>query len=167
MLDFFKSDVSIIIILGINLILFISIIISNARINRINKNNKEFMKKLGTGKDITEDLNNYMDRIIDLEAGISETHTYCRQLDNKIKECIQKIGIVRYNAYSDAGNDLSFAVAMLDDKNNGIVFNGIYSREMSNIYAKPIVDGKSKYNLTEEENEALKKAINSEENNNL
>ena len=167
MLDFFKSDVSIIIILGINLILFISIIISNARINRINKNNKEFMKKLGTGKDITEDLNNYMDRIIDLEAGISETHTYCRQLDNKIKECIQKIGIVRYNAYSDAGNDLSFAVAMLDDKNNGIVFNGIYSREMSNIYAKPIVDGKSKYNLAEEENEALKKAINSEENNNL
>ena len=89
------------------------------------------------------------------------------ELDNKIKECIQKIGIVRYNAYSDAGNDLSFAVAMLDDKNNGIVFNGIYSREMSNIYAKPIVDGKSKYNLTEEENEALKKAINSEENNNL
>ena len=151
MLDFFKSDVSIIIILGINLILFISIIISNARINRINKNNKEFMKKLGTGKDITEDLNNYMDRIIDLEAGISETHTYCRQLDNKIKECIQKIGIVRYNAYSDAGNDLSFAVAMLDDKNNGIVFNGIYSREMSNIYAKPIVDGKSKYNLTDYE----------------
>ena len=47
MLDFFKSDVSIIIILGINFILFISIIISNARINRINKNNKEFMKKLG------------------------------------------------------------------------------------------------------------------------
>ena len=41
MLDFFKSDVSIIIILGINFILFISIIISNARINRISKNNKE------------------------------------------------------------------------------------------------------------------------------
>ncbi|MBP3830939.1 MAG: DUF4446 family protein [Clostridia bacterium] len=167
MLDFFKSDVSIIIILGINFILFISIIISNARINRISKNNKEFMKKLGTGKDITEDLNSYMDRIIDLEAALSETHTYCRQLENKMKDCIQKIGIVRYNAYSDAGNDLSFAVALLDNKNNGIVFNGIYSREMSNIYAKPVVNGKSKYNITEEENQALEKAINSENNNNL
>lgn len=165
MLDFFKSDVSIIIILGINFILFISIIISNARINRINKNNKEFMKKLGTGKNITEDLNSYMDRIIDLEAAFSETHTYCRQLENKMKDCVQKIGIVRYNAYSDAGNDLSFAVALLDDKNNGIVFNGIYSREMSNIYAKPVVNGKSKYNITEEENQALEKAINSESNN--
>ena len=84
-----------------------------------------------------------------------------------MKDCIQKIGIVRYNAYSDAGNDLSFAVALLDNKNNGIVFNGIYSREMSNIYAKPVVNGKSKYNITEEENQALEKAINSENNNNL
>ena len=70
-----------------------------------------------------------------------------------------KTGIVRYNAYNDAGNDLSFAVALLDDKNNGLVFNGIYSREMSNIYAKPIVGGKCKYNMTKEENEALNKAI--------
>ena len=76
-----------------------------------------------------------------------------------MKDCIQKIGVVRYNAYNDAGNDLSFAVALLDEKNNGIVFNGIYSREMSNIYAKPIIDGKCEYNITKEENEALNKAI--------
>ena len=162
MLDFFKSDVSIIIILIINCILLVSVIISNARISKMNKNNKEFMRKLGTGRDISEDLNNYMDRIIELEAGLSETHTYCRQLDNKMKDCIQKIGIVRYNAYNDAGNELSFAVALLDDKNNGVVFNGIYSREMSNIYAKPVINGKSKYTITEEENEALLKAMNDE-----
>lgn len=162
MLDFFKSDVSIIIILIINCILLVSVIISNARISKMNKYNKEFMRKLGTGRDISEDLNNYMDRIIELEAGLSETHTYCRQLDNKMKDCIQKIGIVRYNAYNDAGNELSFAVALLDDKNNGVVFNGIYSREMSNIYAKPVINGKSKYTITEEENEALLKAMNDE-----
>ena len=123
------------------------------------KNNKEFMQKLGTGKDIGEDLNNYMDRIIELEQALSETHSYCKQLENKMKRCVQKIGVVRYNAYNDAGNDLSFAVALLDEKNNGIVFNGIYSREMSNIYAKPIAEGKCKYNITKEENEALDKAM--------
>lgn len=162
MLDFFKTDISVIIILVINCILLVSVIISSARISRINKNAKEFMRKLGTGKDISEDLNNYMDRIIEVEEALSETHAYCRQLDNKMKDCIQKIGIVRYNAYNDAGNDLSFAVALLDDKNNGVVFNGIYSREMSNIYAKPVINGKSKYTITEEENEALLKAMNDE-----
>ena len=159
MLDFFKSDISLIAIFTINIILFMLVIISYARISKMNKNNKEFMQKLGTGKDIGEDLNNYMERIIELEQALSETHSYCKQLENKMKDCIQKIGVVRYNAYNDAGNDLSFAAALLDEKNNGIVFNGIYSREMSNIYAKPIIDGKCEYNITKEENEALNKAI--------
>ena len=159
MLDFFRSDISTIIILIINFVLFITVIISNARISKMNKNNKKFMKKIGTGKDIAEDLNGYMDRIIALEEALSETHSYCKQLENNIKKCMQKVGIVRYNAYNDAGNDLSFAVALLDEKNNGVVFNGIYSREMSNIYAKPIEEGKCKYNLTKEENEALEKAM--------
>ena len=159
MLDFFKSDISIIIIFGINIFLFIIVIVNNARISRMNKNNKEFMHKLGTGKDISEDLNNYMERIIELEQALSETHSYCKQLENKMKKKKKKIGIVRYNAYDDAGNDLSFAVALLDEKNNGVVFNGIYSREMSNIYAKPIFEGKCKYNLTKEETEAVNNAI--------
>ena len=38
--------------------------------------------------------------------------------------------------------------------------NGIYSREMSNIYAKPVIAGKSSYTITEEEQEAINKAIN-------
>jgi len=162
MLDFFKSDISTIVILIINFVLFITVIISNARISKMNKSNKEFMQKIGSGKDISEDINKYMDRIIALEEDLSETHSYCNQLENKIKRCVQKVGIVRYNAYNDSGKDLSFAVAFLDEKNNGIVFNGIYSREMSNIYAKPVIDGDCKYNLTDEEKEALNKAKNDE-----
>ena len=48
---------------------------------------------------------------------------------------------------------------MLDEKNNGIVFNGIYSRDMSNIYAKPIENGMSKYKVTPEEQEAINRAM--------
>ena len=83
------------------------------------------------------------------------------ELSNELEKCIQKIGIIRYNAFKDTGSDLSFALAMLDDKNNGVVLNGIYSREMSNIYAKPVENGKSSYTLSEEEKMAIDKAINS------
>ena len=58
-------------------------------------------------------------------------------------------------------SDLSFAVALLDEENSGVVFNGIYSREMSNIYAKPVEKGNSSYTLSDEEAEAINKAINS------
>lgn len=163
MLDFFKTDIGIIVLLAINIILFIIVIISNLKISKISKNNKQFMRKLGNGKDISEDLEQYMNRVIDLEIGLSETNNYCKKLNDQIKECIQKIGVVRYNAYKDSGKDLSFAVALLDEKNNGVVLNGIYSREMSNTYAKPIEEGKSKYNLTEEENQAVLKAMGEKE----
>ncbi len=75
----------------------------------------------------------------------------------------KKYGIYRYNAYQDTGSELSFTLALLDEKNNGVVLNGIYSREMSNIYAKPIENGKSSYKMTEEEKEAIKRAMNSSE----
>ena len=71
------------------------------------------------------------------------------------------MGIVRYSAFRDTGSDLSFAVALLDENNSGVVFNGIYSREMSNIYAKPVEKGNSKYTLSNEELQAIDRAINS------
>ena len=56
---------------------------------------------------------------------------------------------------------MSFAVALLDEQNSGVVFNGIYSREMSNIYAKPVEKGNSSYTLSAEEAEAIRRAISS------
>ena len=67
--------------------------------------------------------------------------------------------MVRYNAYKDTGSDLSFTLALLDRNNNGVVLNGIYARDMSNIYAKPIENGMSKYVLSNEEKEAIKIAV--------
>ena len=159
MLDFLHSDFFMILMLVINIILFIMVIISFVRIKNVRKKNTEFMRKLGNGKDIGEDINRYMDRIIELESGLSETHIYCKQLEKKIEKCVQKVGVVRFSAYKNSGNDLSFAVALLNEKNSGVVFNGLYSREMSNIYAKPIVEGKCKYTMTPEENQALLRAM--------
>ena len=67
--------------------------------------------------------------------------------------------MVRYSAFKDTGSDLSFALALLDENNNGVVLNGIYSREMSNIYAKPVEQAKSHYTLSEEEQQAIQQAI--------
>ena len=90
-----------------------------------------------------------------------EIAKFIEQLDKDFEKSIQKVGIIRYNAYKDTGSDLSFTLALLDENNNGVVLNGIYSREMSNIYAKPIENGKSTYTLSDEEQKAIERAINS------
>lgn len=159
-MSFLHSDLFLIIILGLNLILLIWSIISNIRIKNIHNKDKIFMEKLGDGKNIKEDLERYMRRVSTTEEEIRKLSLYYKELDNKTQKCIQKVGVVRYNAYKDTGSDLSFAVCLLDEHNDGVVFNGIYSRDMSNIYAKPIENGVSKYKVTPEEMEAIEKAIN-------
>ena len=144
------------IIVGILTIGFIAILYSNIKLK--NKYNK-FMKKIGNGKNIEEDLENYMYRVERVERQNAEIISYCKNLDDEVAKCIQKVGIVRYSAFKDTGSDLSFAVAMLNENNDGVVFNGIYSREMSNIYAKPVKNGGSEYTFSEEEKEAIRRAI--------
>lgn len=158
-IDFLRTDnflLMLSIMVGILTIGFISILYSNIKLK--NKYNK-FMKKIGNGKNIEEDLENYMYRVERVERQNAEIISYCKNLDDEVAKCIQKVGMVRYSAFKDTGSDLSFAVAMLDENNDGVVFNGIYSREMSNIYAKPVKNGVSEYTLSEEEKESIRRAI--------
>lgn len=159
MLDFLKSNISILILFVINIILFIMVILSNNKINKIKKSDREFMKKLGDGENIKDSLDTYMRKVLELEHSIEILKEDLNEVDGHVSVCFQKIGIVRYNAYKDTGGDLSFAVALLDENDDGVVLNGIYSREMSNIYAKPIANGKSSYTISAEENEAIVKAM--------
>ena len=159
LMDFLRTDTFLIIISVILCILVIDFIILLVKLFSINKKYKTFINKLGDGNNIEEDLENYMYRVERVEKQNAEIRGLINTIDTNMENCIQKIGIVRYNAFKDTGSDLSFALAMLDEKNNGVVLNGIYSREMSNIYAKPVENGKSTYTISEEEQQAIQKAM--------
>ena len=152
-----------IILLVLTIILLIAFVIVMIKMLGLNKKYKNFMKKLGNGKNLEEDLENYMYRVERVEKQNNEINNFMKALDKDLEKCIQKVGMVRYNAFKDTGSDLSFTLALLDENNDGVVLNGIYSREMSNIYAKPVENGKSKYTISEEEQEAIQKAMDSQE----
>ena len=160
LINFLRTD-NYLLILNILIIVlligFIALLVSNMKLK---EKYKKFMKKLGNGKDIEEDLSNFMYKVDRVEKQNAEIMNFCKGLDEDLSKCIQKVGIVRYSAFKDTGSDLSFAVALLDENNDGVVFNGIYSREMSNIYAKQVIDGKCSNKLSEEERQALEIAIN-------
>ena len=141
------------------IVLLITFLLVLGKVISLNKKYKRFMKKLGSSENLEEDLENYMYRVDRVEKQNADIMNQINGLDKDLKSCIQKVGIVRYSAFQDTGSDLSFTLALLDEHDNGVVFNGIYSREMSNIYAKPVENGNSKYTLSEEEQEAIKRAI--------
>lgn len=160
-LEFMRTDTFLLIISGIIILILILYIANLIKLSRIRKEYRKFMEKIGEGKNIEEILNKHIEKINKTIAKNDELEKFCLKIDADIKNCVQKVGIYRYNAYKDTGSDLSFTLAMLDERNNGVVLNGIYSRDMSNIYAKPIENGNSPYKMTDEENEAVKRAINS------
>ena len=161
-IDLLKSDIAIIIMPILILLLLILYIVNNLKLNKIKNSYQEFMNKLGNGKNIQEDLEKYVQSVENVNIKNNELQEKYREISTKMEGCIQKVGIVRYTAYTNVGSDLSFTLALLDDNNNGVVLNGIYSTDMSNIYAKPVQNGKSTYKLSEQEEEAIKKAINNE-----
>lgn len=114
------------------------------------------MKKIGKGNNLDEMLKKYLEDVSNVKQDNSEIKAYYTKLDYDIGSSIQKVGLVRFNAFQNVGSDLSFALALLDRENNGIVLNGIYGSDSSNIYAKPIKNGQSTYQLSEEEIEAIK-----------
>ena len=162
-MDFLKTDNFLVVMSVLVILLIIGFIIMIIKLSSINKKYKTFMKKLGNGENIEEDLENYIYRVERVEKENNQIRNLIDSLDSNMENCIQKIGMVRYNAFKDTGSNLSFALALLDEHNNGVVFNGIYSREMSNIYAKPGEKGQSKYTVSEEEKEAIQMAVDSKE----
>lgn len=157
----FKIEIDIfeIIILVINIMLIILYVLNCIKLSKLRKNYASFMTKLGKGENINEMLKGYIESMDAIKVENEEIIEYCKKLDEQSNNYLKKIGMVRYNAYKDTGSNLSFALAMLDNKNNGVVLNGIYARDNSNIYAKPVKEGKSEYVLSKEEEEAIKKAV--------
>jgi hypothetical protein len=113
-------------------------------------------------------------KIVDVEEVITGQIKLIKEIKNDIKKlsnwneklqqisniAITKVGVVRFNPFKDTGGDQSFAIALLDSNDNGLVISSLYSREGTRIYTKPIEAGKSiNYNLSDEEQEAISKAI--------
>jgi len=159
-LEFLRTDLFLIILLLGIILLLVLYVMNNIKLSKLRKSYTQFMKKLGKGENIEQILKKYINTVEDIQRNQEEINDYCDNLEQNINTCIQKVGMVRYSAFKDTGSDLSFTLALLNEENTGVVLNGIYSREMSNIYAKPIEKGVSTYTLSEEEKQALKKAIN-------
>ena len=161
-LKLLESDTVVLLLVLLLFVLLGLVIYLMIKTSKINKKYETFIKKIGNGKNIEQDLKKYMERVEKVTKQNSEIARACDILDENLKVCIQKTGIVRYNAFKDTGSELSFALALLDRKNNGVVLNGIYSRDTSNIYAKPVENGKATYKASQEEEEAIAIAVKNE-----
>ena len=140
------------------IVLFVLYVNVTLKYNRLKNSYATFMRGKD-GKTLEESMK---ERFAEVEAILKYTKQNrldIQKINKKLESTYQKLGIVKYDAFNEMGGKLSFALAMLDDNNNGWIINAMHSREGCYTYVKEIVKGESYVELAEEEAEALDRAI--------
>ena len=94
-----------------------------------------------------------------LEQAVRTLNKTDKRQQGLIEGSVQNLALLRYDAFEDVGGRLSFSCAMLDHRGSGVVLTSINGRQETRVYAKPIALGRSSYNLSSEEEEAIRQAL--------
>ena len=153
------SGILIIVLLILVIVLLVQSIRGSMRLSRLEKKYKMFMK----GSDAQSLEKTFVRKFAQIDRLYEAKEDHEHSINYIIKNLgiiFSKYGVEKYDAFDDVGGKLSFALAMLDKENNGLILNAVHSRDNCFLYLKEIVKGESYVMLSQEEVEALRKAVN-------
>ena len=166
MIDFFGlftvDTLYVLLGMGVVIIALLALcIVNTVKLKKMSDNYNKFMagKK---GRDLEAVMLERFEEIDKLKAANEEKTKQINEICEALKLTYSKTGIVKYDAFNEMGGKLSFALALLDNRNNGFIINAMHSREGCYTYVKEIINGESYITLGDEEKKALDKAINHE-----
>lgn len=157
-------DLGILVVMLMILVLILIVIILNMSLglHRMNRRYAMFMKG-ADGQSLERQFAQKLKEVDRLSAANEDIVLKMRALQKNSGKTLTKYGIVKYDAFDDVGGKLSFALAMLDEKNTGFILNAIHSRDNCFFYIKEIVNGESYILLSSEEMDALRHAVHFDE----
>ena len=145
--------------LGVIVLIMLGIMINQAmKLSYMKKRYRKMMAGVD-GANLERMLMGHIDEVKKVVEKNEQIDAENRRIDALLQTAITRVGVVRFRAFDDMGSDLSYAVAMLDSHNNGVILSSIFGREDSRSYVKPIENGNSSYTMTEEEEKALNDAM--------
>lgn len=153
--------IPIIILLILVIALMVMLIFLFIRYNQLNVSYQMFMKGR-KAESLEEEIGALFDDISTLKASSEKNKKDIKKMIENLRECYQRVGIVKYDAFKEMGGKLSFSVALLNDNETGFIINSIHSSEGCYVYTKEIVNGECAISLGDEEKKALTLALSAE-----
>ena len=126
---------------------------------RLRRLRRSFERALPDGQDVVTALGEQGDRIAVLDGDVRAAVAETRDVAERLRATISRVGVVRYDAFDDMGGALSFSAALLDERGDGVVVSAINGRTETRCYAKSIRGGHSEHNLSTEEVAAVETAM--------
>jgi hypothetical protein len=103
-------------------------------------------------------LEDHVQQVRQASGRVQELDLMVMRADRESRHHLQRLGFLRFNPFRDTGGDQSFAMALADANGNGVVLSSLHSREVTRVYAKPLAAWETSYQLTEEEQQAIRRA---------
>ena len=140
------------------IILLVLIIIQFSKLNKLQKKYAKFMK----GKDaksLEQEIEGLYDDNDYIKQEAEKNRKDIKDIQKRMEYCYQKLGIVKYDAFSQMDGQLSFCLALLNEKDDGFILNSVQSSEGCYTYTKEVKKGECAITLGEEEKKALDQAM--------
>lgn len=141
-----------------SIVMLVLLIINMARLKKMRRNYRLFMNGK-TAENLEDAMLDHFAKIKELEAVTEEHSRQIAKINEDMQTVYTKLGVIKYDAFNEMGGKLSFALAMLDNNNDGFVINSMHSREGCYTYVKEIIKGESFISLGDEEKQALSRAM--------
>lgn len=145
-------------IAAILLILLILFIVLLVKYFKLKKRYDKFMQGKNASS-LEEKIEGVFQDMKILKTNVDKNKKDIRSLFKNMESAFQKVGLVKYDAFNQMGGQLSFSLALLDENNDGFILNSVHSSEGCYSYTKEIKQGSSSISLGEEEQEALRIAM--------
>ena len=157
MVNIVDQNQEIIIILAsvVLIIFFIWNICLSYNLRKIKKRTRSFFAS-SEAKDLEEIIYKQIKKTDEIDGEIKKLIENNGKMKENLAKCTQKVGVVRFNPFGDVGGNQSFAIALLDKCLSGVTILSLYSRDGVKVYSKQIIEGKSEYKLSKEEEDAIK-----------
>jgi hypothetical protein len=111
------------------------------------------------GGSLQQLLDAHLGKVVEVGAQLERLSQLHEYLEVRSRGSLQHVGLVRFNPFEDTGSDQSFAIALLDDRRDGIVISSLHGRGQTRVFAKPVEGGESKHTLSDEEAQAIQIAV--------
>lgn len=145
----------------LTIVALIWVIALTGKLGKLKKAHKRLIGETGI-PDLEGVLLSLHNKIGELEDSRAEQEQRLARQEKRLTTLKGRVGVHRFNAFSDSGSDLSFSVAIVNDEQDGVVITGIHGREQTFLYAKPLDKGQSAYMLSPEEKTAISQASQKE-----
>ena len=113
----------------------------------------------GQGGSLQQMLDAHLGKVVEVGTELERLAQLHELLEVRSRGSLQHVGLVRFNPFEDTGSDQSFAIALLDDRRDGIVISSLHGRGQTRVFAKPVEGGASKHTLSDEEAQAIQVAV--------